>query len=97
MDSRSGTLLCARRRRSQQRFYQDSDFLSSPRGIENNQYPAGENVCTDLSNPSVAYQCRLDPEPGWLATVQAFDFKPGSALYLRVNNMHSPGRPILPN
>jgi hypothetical protein len=57
MDIRGGILLGDSRLRSQQRFYQDSDLVSGSRGVENNQYPAGENICADLSNAGVAYQC----------------------------------------
>jgi hypothetical protein len=69
MDIGNSILLGANRLRRQQPFYQDRNFLRRPGGVENYQYPAGENIRSNLSNARVAYQCRLDSEPDRVTAV----------------------------
>jgi hypothetical protein len=69
MDLCRGILPGGIRLRSEQPFYQDRDFFRRPSGVENYQYPAGENIRSDLSNAGVAYQRRLDPEPDRVTAV----------------------------
>jgi hypothetical protein len=69
MNIGNSILLSANRLRSQQPFYQNRDFFRRSSGVENNQYPAGENIRSDLFNAGVAYQRRLDSEPDRLTAV----------------------------